>query len=202
MFAFLRGTVAFKGLDHIALDVQGVGYAVVVPETVFRKLVPNQEATLLTYCHIREDLFQIYGFLKEEERSLFLTLISINKVGPKVAMAILSAMPVAEFGRAVLEHDVKAFTRVTGVGKAMAQRLVLEMNSKMGKNPELDAILGRAETEDTPPEGDDVYEALMSLGCHTVEAKRAAAHARKKLKDDATDEALVREALRSMAKVK
>lgn len=202
MFAFLRGVVAFKGLNHIALDVNGVGYAVCVPESVYRKLVVEQETTLLTYCHIREDLFQIYGFLKEEERALFLMLLGINKVGPKVALSLLSFMPVKEFGRALIENDVKAFSKVPGVGKAMAQRIVLEMKSKLGQDPELDAILGPAGTAEESVEGDDVYEALISLGCTPAEAKKASAHARATLGMDAPDEELVRTALRSMARTK
>ena len=202
MYAFLRGTVAVKAADHIALDVGGVGYMAYVPESVYRRLAPNQEVTLLTYCHIREDAFHIYGFLKEEERALFMTLLGINKVGPKVALAVLSAMSVQEFGRAVFENDVKAFARVSGVGKATAQRIVLEMKSKLGQDPELDAILGTPERTEAEPEGDDVYDALVSLGCTAAEAKRAAAAARKELGDDAPDEDLVRVALRSMAKVK
>lgn len=202
MFAFLRGVVAFKGLNHIALDVNGVGYAVSVPDTVYRKLVIDQEATLLTYCHIREELFQIFGFLKEEERALFLMLLGINKVGPKVALSVLSSMSVKEFGRAVLENDVKTFSRVPGVGKAMAQRIVLEMKSKLGQNPELDAILGPAASAEESTEGDDVYEALISLGCTPAEAKKAAAHARATLGTEVADEDLVRAALRSMARTK
>ena len=199
MFAFLRGTVAFKALDHIALDVGGAGYKINVPDSVYLKLVPNQDVRLLTYCHIREDTFQIFGFLREEEKSLFIMLLSINKVGPKVAMAVLSGMPVTEFGRAVLESDVEAFTKVPGIGKAMAQRIVLEMKSKFGQDSELSAILGESENIDDTPEGDDVYEALCSLGCTAHEAKKTAAHARKELGKDATDEELVRVALRSLA---
>lgn len=201
MFAFLRGTVALKGLDHIALDVGGAGYRVLAPERIRARLVVNQEVTLLTYCHIRENTFDIYGFLKEEERGIFMTLLTITGVGPKVALAVLSALSVGEFARALQDSDVKAFTKVSGIGKKMAQRIVLEMKSKLGQNPELSAILGEdAASAEEIPEGDDVYEALMSLGCTTAEAKHAAAKARKKLGDDAADEDLVRAALRSMAR--
>jgi len=201
MFAFLRGTVALKSPDHIALDVGGVGYEIAVPETVYRKLVVHQEVTLLTYCHIREDVFQIYGFLKEEEKALYMTLLSINKVGPKVALAVLSGLSVQAFGQAVLENDVKAFTKISGIGKAMGQRIVLEMKNKLKQNPDLNAIIGEPESTDAAPDGDDAYEALLSLGCTPPEAKKAAQAARKKLGDDATDEAVVRAALQSMAKV-
>ncbi|MBN2308838.1 MAG: Holliday junction branch migration protein RuvA [Candidatus Hydrogenedentes bacterium] len=201
MFAFLRGIVARKASDHIELDVAGVGYAVSVPEPVYRKLVVDGPCTLLTYCHIREDAFQIFGFLREEEKALFETLLSISGVGPKVALAILSTMSVQAFGQAVMNNDVSAFTKVSGVGKKGAQRIVLEMKAKLGQDAELSAILGEPGEQEPSPESDDVIAALCSLGCTLGEAKRAAAKARKELRDDAPDEELVRAALRSMAKV-
>ena len=201
MFAFLRGTVAIKTVGHIALDVGGVGYEISVPDSVYRKLAIHQDVTLLTYCHIREDAFQIFGFLKEEEKSLFTTLLSINKVGPKVALSVLSGLSVQAFGQAVLENDVKAFTKIPGVGKAMAQRIILEIKTKLKQNPDLNVIIGEPESVSVEPEGDDAYEALVSLGCTPQEARKATLAARKKLGDDAKDEEVVRAALQSMAKV-
>lgn len=199
MFAFLRGVVAIKALDHIALDVGGVGYLVQVPETVHRKLVVNQDVLLQTYCHIREESFQIFGFLKEEEKALFMTLLDINGVGPRVALALLSTLPVAEFGRAITENNIKALTKAPGVGTKLAQRVLLEMKSKMGQSAELGAILGEP-AADAESSGDDVLEALMALGCSLAEAKKAAAHARRTLAPNARDEALVAEALRSLVR--
>jgi holliday junction DNA helicase RuvA len=197
MFAFLRGTVARKGADHVELDVGGVGFEVFVPEVVQRRLAVHQEATLLTYCHIREDAFQIFGFLREEEKALFRMLLGISGIGPKVSLAILSAMSVAEFGRAILENDVTAFTRVSGVGKKTAQRVVLEMKAKMGQDTELSAILGERE-ETATADSDDVIAALCSLGCSLAEARKAAATARKQAGADASAEELVKAALRSL----
>ncbi len=200
MFAFLRGDVAHKGVESISLDVRGVGYELLVPDTVHRRLAPGQEVTLLTYCHVRPESFQIFGFLREEEKALFMMLLGVSGVGPKVALAFLSAMSVPEFGRAILDSDVSAFTKVSGVGKKTAQRVVLEMKAKMGQDAELSKILG--EDPDAEDEtSDDVIAALLSLGCTSVEARKAAAGARKKLGDDARDEELVKNALRSMAKV-
>ena len=198
MFAFLRGAVAHKGVDSISLDVRGVGYELLVPDSVHRRLGPGQETTLLTYCHIRPESFQIFGFLREEEKTLFMMLLGVSGVGPKVALAFLSAMSVPEFGRAILDSDVSAFTKVAGVGKKTAQRVVLEMKAKMGQDAELSKILGEDAEDET---SDDVIAALLSLGCTSVEARKAAAGARKKLGDEARDEELVRIALRSMAKV-
>ena len=201
MFAFLRGIVARKTAGHIELDVGGVGYEVFVPDSAHRRLVPDQEATLLTYCHIREDVFQIFGFLREDDRALFKTLLGLSGVGPKVALAVLSMMSPAEFGRAIFENDVTALTKIGGVGKKSAQRIILEMKAKLGQDAELGAILGEGEAAQDAREGDDVLAALCSLGCTMAEAKRAAAKARKELPEDARDEELVRAALRSLAKV-
>ena len=201
MFAFLRGQVAAKAADHIAFDVNGVGYTVFVADSLNRRLAIDDSVTLLTHCHIREDAFLIFGFLREEERTLFTMLLRISGIGPKVAMAILSAMGPNEFGRAVRENDVTAFTKVGGVGKKTSQRVILEMKAKLGQDAELDAILGREGAEDEDLGSDDVVAALLSLGCTPAEAKRAAAGARKRLGKKATDEELVRSALRSMAKV-
>lgn len=200
MFAFLRGVVARKGLDVVDLDVGGVGYEIGVPALVQRRLAVDQPATLLTHCHIREDTFQIFGFLREEERALFRMLLSVSGIGPKVALAILSTMSPSEIGRALLDNDVNAFTRVGGVGKKTGQRIILEMKAKLGQDAELSAILGE-DDQAASPETDDVLAALCALGCTLNEAKKAAAAARNKLGDDAPDEELVRAALRSLAKV-
>ena len=202
MFTFLRGHVAEKGPDRIALDVNGVGYEVFVPRSVQQKLPVGIDATLLTHCHIREDAFTIFGFLREDEKTLFQMLLGISGVGPKVAIAILGAMSPRELGRAVTEHDVTAFTKVQGVGKKGAQRIVLEMKAKLGQDPVLNAILGEPDTdEDDEDARDDVIDALCALGCTIGEAKKAAQRARKELGDDAKDEEVVKAALRSMAKV-
>lgn len=201
MFAFLRGVVASKGLHHIALDVNGVGYEVQVPDPVYRRLTVHQEATLITYCHIREDAFQIFGFLKEEEKALFMMLLDITGVGPRLALAVMSGLSVSEFGRVILESDIAAFTRVPGVGKKMAQRIVLEMKAKLGQDAELRTILGEAQPTEETDEGDDVLAALLALGCTDTEARKAAAKARKELGPDASDEDLVRAALRSLSRV-
>jgi Holliday junction DNA helicase RuvA len=201
MFAFLRGTIARKGVGLLELDVNGVGYEVHVSDQTQRRVQLEAPATFLTYCHIREDSFHIFGFLREEERALFKMLLGVQGIGPKVAMAVQSAMSVSEFARALRENDLTAFTKISGVGKKTGQRILLEMKAKLGQDTDLTAILGEPESAGAENSGDDVIEALMSLGCTQVEAKRAAAGARKKLGDVATAEELVKAALRSMARV-
>lgn len=200
MFAFLRGSVEDKRPGAIALDVNGVGYEVFVSGRTYAAVVLRQECTLHTHCHIREDAFQIYGFLTRDEKALFISLLGINKVGPKVALAILSAFSVTEFGRVISDSDIDAFKKVPGVGKATAQRLILEMKNQLKQDADLKALLGEPDTAAAPMPGDDVYEAMISLGCTPTEARHAATQARKQLGDDAAPEALVRAALQSLAK--
>jgi len=200
MFAFLRGIVDRIAPGLVEIDVNGVGYLVCVPDRALKRLHVGGTTKLLTYCHIREDIFQIYGFLSEDERTLFSTLLSINGVGPKVALSVLSAMSVQEFGRAVSENDVTALTRISGIGKKGAQRIILEMKAKLGQDAELSAIL--QESAEHGGDQDEVLEALCALGCTTPEARKAATYAREKLGKDAPVEELIRMALRSLAKVK
>lgn len=200
MFAFLRGTIADKTPGEVVLDVNGVGYQVFVPDRVWERLNVESPAELLTYCHIREDSFQIFGFQRQEEKAIFQLLLGISGVGPKVALAVLSTLGVADFRRAVLENDVTAITRVSGVGKKGAQRIVLETKSKLGQDTELSALLGDEAGVDLGA-GDDVIAALCALGCTMGEAQRAAKKARDASDPNASDEELVKLALRSMAKV-
>lgn len=201
MFAFLRGTIARKTPHHIELDVNGVGYLVHVSDRTHAKLGIDQTVTLVTYCHIREDSFQIFGFLRDDEKALFLMLLGISGVGPKVALSVISGMSPSEFGRAINDADVTAFTKIGGVGKKTGQRIVLEIGAKLGKDPELDKILGKRPDLDDDEGSDDVIAALMALGCTSQEAKKAATKARESLGKGAKDEDLVKAALRSLAKV-
>lgn len=201
MFAFLKGIVARKTADHVELDVNGVGYLVYVSDRTHARLGVDQPVTLLTYCHIREEAFQIFGFSREEEKALFLMLLGVSGVGPKVALAVVSGMSPQEFGRAIHDNDVTAFTKIGGVGKKTGQRIVLELSAKLGKDAELDKIIGRRADVEEDADSDDVLAALLALGCTPAEAKKAASQARDQLGKAATDEELVRAALRSLAKV-
>ena len=200
MFAFLRGIVAHKGADTVALDVHGVGFEALVPDPVHRRLMQGAEVTLLTYCHIREDAFTIFGFLRDEEKRMFEMLLDVSGIGPKLALAVVSKMTFGDFARALLESDVDAFKGISGVGKKTAQRIVLAMKAKLGQDAELKAILGE-DIDDPDAPRDDVIDALLALGCTPSEAKRAASNARRDLGEKAKDEDVVKAALRSMARV-
>jgi Holliday junction DNA helicase RuvA len=200
VFAFLRGIVAYKGKDFIAVDVNGVGYQVFVSEAVQRQAMLHQPITLRTYCYIREDLFQIFGFLREEEYQVFILLLNISGVGPKAALALLSTFSAEELLRAVQDNNVTMLTRAPGIGKKLAQRIVLETKTRLGQDAELSAILGSTESraDASLPTDNVVYEALLALGCAPLEAKRASEAAYRTLGEKTATEELVRYALQQI----
>ncbi len=132
MIASLKGIVASKKPEGIIVEVGGIGYQVSVPLCSLSN-IPEQggEIFLHTYTHVREDALQLYGFLTEDERKIFVTLLGINGIGPKLALAILSGMPVQRFMEAVINEDISLITTIPGLGKKTASRLILELREKL-----------------------------------------------------------------------
>jgi holliday junction DNA helicase RuvA len=169
MIARLTGRLASKAPDQVLLDVGGVGYLVHIPLSTFYEL-PEAEspASLWIHTHVREDVLALYGFLTERERSLFLLLMSVAGIGPRVALTVLSGIPPAELVEALRQQDVRRLVAIPGVGKKTAERMVLELAEK--------AAAFAAE----PPAGapaavaaDDVISALVNLGYRKAEAERS-----------------------------
>lgn len=132
MITHLHGTLVEKQPPQLVIDVNGVGYEVDAPMTTFYHLPATGEAVqLFTHQVIREDAHVLYGFASREERTLFRSLIKVNGVGPKVALAILSGMDAPQFVRCITTHDVGALTRIPGIGKKTAERLVVEMQDRL-----------------------------------------------------------------------
>lgn len=132
MIGFLRGTLASKQAPDLILDVQGVGYELQASMMTFSQLPElKQEVTLHTHLSIREDAHVLFGFAKINERDLFRTLLKVNGVGPKMALAILSTLTVEEFSRYVHEDDITALTKIPGVGKKTAERLVIDIRDRL-----------------------------------------------------------------------
>lgn len=132
MIGYIRGKVTGIYKDFCFLETGGVGYRIFISDKTRQSLQRSNEARLLTYMSVREDAILLYGFLTEEEYELFLVLISISKIGPKVAMGILSAMDPGRFVQAVRKQDVKVLTRLPGIGKKTAERLIVELKDKVG----------------------------------------------------------------------
>jgi Holliday junction DNA helicase RuvA len=183
MIAQLRGTRAAVGPEGIVLDVNGVGYLVNATPSVLRL---GEELTVQTYLHVREDALQLYGFATAEERELFVHLLSVNGVGPKVALAIVSGSTPAELRRAIALEDTKRFEAIPGIGKKTAQRVVLELKEKLG------ALAGAAPASHQALVARD---ALVELGYSVIDADRALEGIDRTL----PLEEQIREALRSAA---
>ena len=134
MIASLKGIVSSKKPDGVIVEVGGIGYQVSVPLCSLCNIPDHGgEIFLNIYTHVREDALQLYGFLTEEERKVFVTLLGINGIGPKLGLAILSGMPVQRFMEAVMKEDVDLLTTIPGLGKKTASRLILELKEKLPK---------------------------------------------------------------------
>lgn len=198
MYAYLKGTVADKGLNELVLDVNGVGYLLSVSMTTLQDTPSAGEAMKVhTYLSVREDAMELFGFSTKEEKAMFLKLLSVSGIGPKLALAILGSMPLRDLSLAIVTGDVNALSRAPGVGKKTAQRIALELKEKVSESDF--SAAPTAHTAYTPVQEDAATEALaalQALGYTAAEAARAIAQVRGQ-SDKAND--LVRLALRSMA---
>lgn len=202
MIAHLRGRLVYAGEGDAVLDVGGVGYRCLVSATTRRRL-PSQggEALLQTYLQVREDALVLYGFADHEEHHLFEHLISVDGVGPKLALAVLSAVPPEQFRRAILFEDITALTRIPGVGKKTAQRMILELRDRLGALPSADTALQGAPPRAGAVASDslaEAVEALCGLGYSRVEAGQALERVRGEAGQRPSVTELVRLALRSL----
>lgn len=195
MIGSLRGILTRVGDGWVMVDVGGVGYRVYVPVSTRWSLPPlNHEVFLHIHTHVREDAIALYGFGTEDELSLFEEMIQVSGVGPRLALAVLSTFSPAEFRRLVANEDVKGLTRIPGVGRKMAQRLLLELKGRLVR-----ADPGVAGSEQTSTAWADALAALVSLGYAEEEAAVAlrAGAAGSTEESDAAE--LVRRALRELA---
>jgi Holliday junction DNA helicase RuvA len=189
LIARLRGRAVANTRDGLVLDVGGIGYLVAATPTAVRKADGADEVSLHTYLHVREDALQLYGFADAAERELFVQLLSVNGVGPKVALAIVSGSPAADLRRAIALEDAARFQAIPGIGKKTAERIVLELKEKLGDGmPEVATGGGSA------PHA-VARDALVELGWSVVEAERALADT----DPDAPPEERVRQALKRAA---
>lgn len=174
MIAHVRGVVTQAGDDRVVLDVAGVGLELLVPNRVAVRAAADvgDECSLLTHLHVRDDALQLFGFETPRERAFFLQLIAVSGVGPKVALAILSAYPVADLELAALQDDHKRFESIPGIGRKLAQRLVVELKDRIVPEGEPSAGGGPA----TGAPADDLVaarSALVNLGLSYAEADAA-----------------------------
>jgi Holliday junction DNA helicase RuvA len=174
--------------EGLVLDVGGVGYLVQATPAAARKADGAGEVTLLTYLNVREDALQLFGFAEAGERELFVQLLAVNGVGPKVALAIVSGSPAAELRRAIVLGDAARFQAIPGIGKKTAERIVLELKEKLGTEEPI-PISSAAGTRPHLV----AREALVELGYSIAEAEQALAAT----DPEAPPEERVRQALRA-----
>lgn len=181
MIARIQGKLLEARLGEIVVDVHGVGYRLLVPDSTLRMLPPvGEDVVLRTYTYVREETFHLYGFLTELEKKLFEVVIGVSGIGPRLAVAILSHLTVHEFIDAVQVGDDKRLTQVPGIGKKMAARILLELKDKFKKDEWAD-VLHDSKSDETPSGGPmevlDAVGALMALGYREEEARQAVDHA-------------------------
>ena len=185
MIASLRGKPVARTPEGLVLDVGGVGYLVHATPRARARADGAAEVTVPTYLAVREDALQLYGFADADERELFVHLLAVNGIGPKVALTIVSGSRPADLRKAILLEDTKRFEAIPGIGKKTAQRVVLELKEKLGGAASETAVLGSPELV--------ARDALVELGWSLGEAEQALAA----VDPDLPPEERVRQALRA-----
>ncbi|HDP69549.1 MAG TPA: Holliday junction branch migration protein RuvA [Actinobacteria bacterium] len=195
MIAYLEGKIKEKTDSKIILDVHGVGFEVFVSNISLQKLPDkDKQAGLHTYLHVREDTLQIFGFNLLEEKEMFLKLLSVSKIGPKVALSILSALSIDSLRKAIVAGDIDLITAIPGIGKKGAQRLVLELKEKL-KLPDFSETVA-ASVDGSPYI--EARDALTNLGYSITEATKALEGCLDK--KDLSAEDMIRLSLKKLAK--
>jgi len=191
MIAQLRGKPVASTPEGLVLDVGGVGYLVAATPSAIRKADGADEVVVETYMHVREDTLQLYGFAERAERELFIQLLSVNGIGPKVALAIVSGSPADDLRRAIVREDIARFQAIPGIGKKTAERIVLELKEKLAASVSIAPANGIGDADDHVVARD----ALVELGYSLTDAERALSQT----DSSATPEERVRQALRKAA---
>lgn len=201
MITFLHGKVVEALPTQVVVDVNGVGYEVLIPLSSFAKLPPpGQDVKLLTQLIVREDAHVLYGFASAMERDLFRLLINnVSGIGPKTALNILSGMNAVAFRGAVANSDVKALSQISGVGKKTAERIIVELRDKIGAASAWEASSAARSLSASDQKINDAVLALMALGFKQVEAHDTVRAAQAVLGPQASTEELVRASLKKGA---
>jgi holliday junction DNA helicase RuvA len=195
MIARLHGRLLEKVPDHVVIDVGGVGYQLMVSLQSFSRLPAlGAEVDLRVHTHVREDALQLFGFLDEDERSLFLLLIQVATIGPRVAMAVLSGLETTELERALADGDARRLTAIPGIGKKKADLIVLQLREKVRS---LQFVRRADPGTAAGGDGAEAVSALVNLGYKPAEAERAVQSAAAAGSNPLPE--LIREALRRLA---
>jgi len=196
MIAFLEGTIESKTPTSVLLNVGGVGYEVFIPLSSYDRLpAKGASCRVLTYDYVREDQHALYGFMTEQERAMFVVLLGITGIGPKLALSALSGMSVRELKMAVVDSDVKRLSAISGVGKKMAERMVVELRDKIGPGEALEALAGAEPGTPEDMRSRDAVLALISLGYKQGQAQKMVSAVVKNGPPEMAVEEMIRKAL-------
>jgi Holliday junction DNA helicase RuvA len=200
MIARIKGTLIEATFTQIIVDVHGVGYLIAIPMSTFDKLPrPEAEVTLLVNTQVREDSISLYGFATSEEKQLFELLVATNGVGPKLALSILSSMPVSSFCSAVANREINSIKRINGIGPKTAERLLVELHDKVSKIIPVIGDNGKNIISKVGAAAEDAIMALEQLGFKSDKIRKAM----QKIIDDlpeteCSSENLIRKALQAL----
>jgi len=195
MYAYIRGPVAEIGTDRAILDAGGVGYELFCSANTLKLLRQGKETKLLTHFHLAEGVMALYGFHSEEERQMFRRLISVTRIGPKLALSVLSVLQPSDVAAAIITDNVRAFDRVPGMGRKTAQRVLLELKEKIDTQ-ELAGVGFAPEAAESADLRAQAAAALVSLGYDGATASKAVAQ----VQDAGTVEEMITKALRGLAR--
>mgnify|MGYP000856624960 FL=1 len=168
MISYIKGEVIKKGIDYLILDNNNIGYYINTSFSTLNKISEKEKAVMLTYMHIREDIMALYGFLTSDEIELFKKLISVNGIGPKAGLAVLSTYEPNTVKEIILKEDAVRLSKVPGIGKKTASKIILELKDKVGT---IEVLQGE-EISKISNEMYDVSEALTALGFSSIEVKK------------------------------
>ena len=200
MIAHIQGRLHFKSPEYLVIDVDGIGYQVQVPLSTFYDLPQvGSTVSLHIHTHVREDALQLYGFQSPEEKILFVRLISISGIGPRLAVNILSGISPAELVESLSQNNLARLISIPGVGRKTAERIMVELRDKVSSLlPGHDVTVAvKAATDEAMIE--DALSALLNLGYKKGVAQRAIENARQRLEGEITLESLLKESLRALA---
>lgn len=190
MISYIKGKIVKKGIDYLIIDNNNIGYYINTSFSTLEKVSEKEEATILTYMHIREDILALYGFLTSDEIDLFKKLITVNGIGPRAGMSVLSTYNANTVKEIIIMEDTGRLSKVPGVGKKTASKIILELKDKVGTVEELqgtDIVISS--------EMSDVAEALTALGFGYAEVKKTLGNMNLSGK---TENEIIKEALKNM----
>jgi len=173
MYAYIRGTVDEKNLDRVVMEAAGVGYELICSDATLRQLSVGDKAKLLTHFNVSQDgTVTLYGFMTSDERAMFRRLIAVNRVGPKLALGILSKLAPSDIAMAIVTQNAAAFDRIPGLGKKTAARLLLELKEKVTEDT-MGSVSAPQMAEGSVDMRAEAIAALVALGYDGVSAGRA-----------------------------